>query len=138
MHRLVTQIGLAGSIDRHLDLLKAKCPYHESDHVLSLAYNVLCGGRMLDDLALRRQDAAYLDAIGAKRVPDATTSGDFLRRFERGDIDDLGEAIHEARHRVWRAQPKEFFRQAIIDVDGTMAATTDECKEGMEMSFKGI
>jgi hypothetical protein len=21
-------------------------PYHESDHVLSLAYNALCGGRM--------------------------------------------------------------------------------------------
>ena len=52
-------------------------PYHESDHVLNIAYNVLCGGRTLDDIELRRNDRVFLDALGAKSIPDPTTAGDF-------------------------------------------------------------
>ena len=44
IHRLVTKLGLAKTIDATLKLLKVHLPYHESDHVLNLAYNVLCGG----------------------------------------------------------------------------------------------
>ena len=29
-------------------------PYHESDHVLNIAYNVLVGGQRLEDIELRR------------------------------------------------------------------------------------
>jgi hypothetical protein len=49
----------------HLQLFKVHLPYHESDHVLSLAYNALCGGTCLEDLELRRQDEAYLNLLGA-------------------------------------------------------------------------
>jgi hypothetical protein len=41
---LVTKLGLVGQIDEGLHLLKVHLPYHESDHVLNLAYNVTCGG----------------------------------------------------------------------------------------------
>lgn len=44
VHRLVTRLGLVERIDEDLQLLKAHLPYHESDHVLNLAYNVACGG----------------------------------------------------------------------------------------------
>jgi hypothetical protein len=44
MHRLVTRLGLAAAIDADLHLLKMHLPYHESDHVLTLAYGVLTGG----------------------------------------------------------------------------------------------
>ena len=43
MHRLVTRLGLPEAIDTDLELLKVHLPYHESDHVLNLAYNVACG-----------------------------------------------------------------------------------------------
>ena len=62
-------------------LFKIHLPYHESDHVLNLAYNALCDGRCLEDLELRRQDEAYLNLLGAERIPDPTTAGDFCRRF---------------------------------------------------------
>ena len=93
VHRLVRQIGLPKLIDEAVQVFKVRCPYHESDHVLNIAYNIVCGGRTLDDIEQRRQDEAYMDALGAERIPDPTTAGDFLRRLDRGHIDDLSEAI---------------------------------------------
>ncbi len=43
MHLVARQTGLIDAIDRRLHLLKIHLPYHESDHVLNLAYNALCG-----------------------------------------------------------------------------------------------
>ena len=77
MHLLVRKLGLAEAIDRRLHLLRIHLPYHESDHVLNLAYNALCDGTCFQDLELRRQDENYLDALGARRIPDPTTAGDF-------------------------------------------------------------
>ena len=57
------ELGLPEAIDRRLHLFKVHLPYHESDHVLNLAYNALCGGTCLEDLELRRQDEAMLDAL---------------------------------------------------------------------------
>ena len=47
MHLMVRKLGLAAAIDRHLGLLKIHLPYHDSDHVLNIAYNLLAGGRCL-------------------------------------------------------------------------------------------
>jgi len=67
------RFGLAEAIDRRLVLFKFHLPYHESDHVLNLAYNALCDGTCLQDLELRRNDEVFLDALGARRIPDAPT-----------------------------------------------------------------
>ncbi|MGH9203554.1 MAG: IS1380 family transposase, partial [Vicinamibacterales bacterium] len=138
MHRLAQQVGLVEAIDQHVEVLKVHLPYHESDHVLGLAYNVLCGGTCLQDLELRRQDEVYLDALGTQRIPDPTTAGDFCRRFDEAAIEALQTAINETRVRVWRAQPAAFFEEAIIDADGTLAETTGQCKQGMEISYEGV
>ena len=124
MHRLAQHTGLVDAIDRHVEVLKVHLPYHESDHVLGIAYNVLCGGTCLQDIELRRQDEVYLDALGAQRIPDPTTAGDFCRRFDEAAIEALQTAINETRVRVWRAQPAAFFDEAVIDADGTLAETT--------------
>jgi hypothetical protein len=137
IHQLAHAVGLPQAIDRRLRVLKMHRPYHESDHVLNLAYNALCGGQRLEDLELRRNDEAFLDALGAERIPDPTTAGDFCRRFAAGDLRDLMAAIDDARRNVWRRQPKEFFAQATIEMDGTLVATRGECKEGMDISYKG-
>jgi hypothetical protein len=138
MHRLAQHVGLVDAIDGHVQVLKVHLPYHESDHVLGIAYNVLCGGTCLQDIERLRQDEVYLDALGAQRIPDPTTAGDFCRRFEEADIEALQTAINETRVRVWRAQPAEFFREAIIDADGTLAETTGQCKEGMDIAYNGV
>ena len=76
MHLLVRKLGLAEAIDRRLHLLLIHLPYHESDHVLNLAYNALCDGTCLEDIELRRNDEVFLDALGARRIPDPTTAGE--------------------------------------------------------------
>ena len=137
VHRLAGEIGLVEAIDRRLHLLKIHMPYHESDHVLNLAYNALCEGTRLEDIELRRNDEVFLDALGTERIPDPTTAGDFCRRFAEEDIRALMRAADDARLRVWARQPKKFFDRATIDLDGTLVVTTGECKEGMDISYKG-
>lgn len=137
VHRLAGEIGLIDAINRRLHLLKIHMPYHESDHVLNLAYNALCDGTRLEDIELRRNDEVFLDALGTERIPDPTTAGDFCRRFGERDIRSLMRAADDARLNVWAKQPKSFFDRATIDLDGTLVATTGECKEGMDISYKG-
>ena len=59
MHLVARKLGLDEAIDRHLQLLKIHLPYHESDHVLSIAYNLLAGGSCLEHLELLRNDEGY-------------------------------------------------------------------------------
>ncbi len=138
IHSLCRETGLVETIDENLHVLKIHLPYSESDHVLSMAYNILCGGTCLEDLELLRNNEIYLDALGTQRIPDPTTAGDFCRRFGVSDIEDLMKAINETRHGVWERQGAAFFKRAIIDIDGTLAPTTGECKQGMDISFKGV
>src|SRR5262249_44011805 len=120
-----------------LHVLKRHLPYHESDHVLNIAFNLLVGGKRIEHLELRRNDAVYLDALGAERLPDPTTEGDFCRRFAETDVVTLMDAINQTRLRVWSQQPAAFFRDAVLDVDGTLVATDAECKRGMDIAYNG-
>jgi hypothetical protein len=136
-HLLARKIGLIDAIDDRLHLLKIHLPYHESDHVLNLAYNALCDGTCLQDLELRRNDEVYLDALGAPRIPDPTTAGDFCRRFRAEDVHTLIDIFNDVRVGVWQRQPQSFFDEARIDMDGVQVPTTGECKAGMDIAYDG-
>lgn len=138
MQQLVRDLGLAEAIDQRLHLFKVHLPYHESDHVLNLAYNALCAGTCLEDLELRRQDEGYLNLLGAERIPDPTTAGDFCRRFKPDHLLALQQAYDAARRKVWSQQPPAFFAEARIDADGTLVETGAECKQGVDYSYKGV
>ena len=136
-HLLARRIGLIDAIDRQLHLLKIHLPYHESDHVLNIAYNALCNGACLQDIELRRQDVNFLDALGAERIPDPTTAGDFCRRFTPETINLLQDIYDETRIGVWQRQPAAFFERAILDADGSLVETGAECKEGIDIAYDG-
>jgi hypothetical protein len=138
LHLLVAQLGLADAIDNDLHLLKRHVPYFESDHVLNLSYNLLAGGTCLQDLERLRNNETYLDVLGAQRIPDPTTAGDFLRRFTAADIDTLMTVCNRKRIAVWKQQPEAFLQEAIIEADGTVVGTTGECKQGMDLSYNGV
>jgi hypothetical protein len=139
VHRLVRKLGLPDQVDARLELLKVHLPYHESDHVLNLAYNVLCGGTRLEDIERLRHDTAYMNALGAELIPDPTTAGDFCRRFTEEDVVELMEATNAVRPQLWRGRGRELLGPvAYIDVDGTLAPTHGKQKQGMDISYKGI
>jgi hypothetical protein len=138
IHLLARKVGLIRDIDENLHLLKRHLPYHESDHVLNIAYNLLAGGSRLEHLEVRRNDEVYLDALGAQRIPDPTTAGDFCRRFTEADVERLMGIFNETRLRVWKQQPEDFFDEAIIDADGTIAPSDGWCKQGVDIAYNGI
>jgi DDE family transposase len=137
IHALVRHLGLIEAIDRRLEVLKLHLPYHESDHVLALAYLPLCGGTCLQDLELLRNDEVLLNALGARRIPDPTTAGDFCRRFAADSIRTLLDVIDDTRLQVWAGQPADFFAQAVVDMDGFLVETTGQCKQGMDIAYDG-
>ena len=137
IHLMVRKLGLAQAIDERLHLLKFHFPYHESDHVLNFAYNALCQGTCLDDIELRRNDVVFLDALGADRIPDPTTAGDFCRRFTAEDVEILQDVFDQTRVKVWQQQPSAFFDEAILDVDGSLVATGAGCKHGIDIAYDG-
>ena len=138
-HQLARTTGLIGAIDKKVHLLKRHLPYHESDHVLNIAYNTLAGGTCLDDIELRRNDEIYMDALEADRIPDPTTAGDFTRRFAEKDVLSLMEAVNAIRPKMWKKRLRgSERREAILDIDGTLAPTTGKCKEGMGLSYNGV
>ena len=69
----------------------------------------------MEDIELNRNNEGYLNAVGAQRIPDPTTAGDFTRRFTPEDICGLMEGINRVRSRVWTEGRKERFKEALID-----------------------
>ena len=139
MRRLVSRLGLVREIDRRLHLLKRHLPYRESDHVLNIAYNILCGSTRLEDLNGLRNNVPYLDALDAEMIPSPTAAGDFMRRFEQEDVVELMEALGAVRPQLWKGRGRELLGPvAYVDVDGTVAPTQGEKKAGMDMSYKGV
>nr|WP_321402828.1 IS1380 family transposase [uncultured Desulfobacter sp.] len=137
IHMLAKKTGLLKEIDKELELLKRHLPYHESDHVANMAYNILAGGTCLQDIELLRNNEAWLNALEAEVIPDPTTAGDFLRRFSPEDIVTLMDVKNTIRKKIWGRQPKNFKKDAIINIDGTINETTGECKQGMDISYDG-
>ena len=73
-----------------------------------------------------------------ERRLDNTTAGDFCRRFDADHINVLQDLYDDIRIGVWKHQPASFFQQAILDADGTLTATTGQCKQGMDISYNGL
>lgn len=136
MHQLAKKVQLVGRIDARLQLLRLFKPYRDSDHILNIAFNQLCGGKVLDDIEVRRNDITFLEMLGARTIPDPTTAGDFCRRFTEADVWNLMGIINDVRVGIWR-KCGIVEQTARIDVDGSYVPTTGECKEGMDLSYKG-
>jgi hypothetical protein len=136
--QLARDIGLVDALNARLGIFKIRLPYTESDHILNIAFNALCNGQCLQDIELRRNDVHFLDALGAQRIPDPTTAGDFCRRFTRDHLNRLQDIFDDVRVSVWQHQPANFFRQALLDADGTLVPTTGQCKQGMDIAYNGV
>ncbi len=140
------RFGVAALLDEHVEVLKIHNPYHESDHVLAQALNLYVGGTCLEDMMYLQGDEAVLRMFGACRLPDPTTAGDFLRRF---DTQEHPEALAGLRHvndelqgRVWRKLSRRERRRrkrelCVLDVDSHIKQLCGVQKEGADFSYDG-
>ena len=138
LQEVIEKSGLFELVDERIRLLKIRRQYHESDHVKNLIYNVLCGGECLDDLKMLRNNGSYLDALNLSRIPDATTAGDFLRRFGHDDNLAFLDVMNEANGRIWKISAGgKMMPRAVLDIDSSVTQTFGENKERMDISYNG-
>ena len=138
IHTLARRLGLIEAIDRRLQLLEDPPALSRvRPRARPRLQLPLCDGTCLQDLELLRHDEVFLDALGARRIPDPTTAGDFCRRFTPQSIHTLLDIFDDTRLQVWAEQPAAFFEQAIIDMDGSLVETTGQCKQGMDIAYDG-
>jgi len=136
-HDLAMRLELDKDLNRSLPLLKLHLPYHESDHLLTHVYNLFIGGGCIEDLANLQHSEAIKHLLGACRLPDPTTAGDFLRRFSEPHLAAFQGVIDRAREKVWRKLPRSRRKVATIDMDSTVKPVYGECKEGADFSYNG-
>jgi len=136
-HDLAMRLQLDREINRALPLLKLKLPYFESDHFLTHVYNQYVGGTCLEDISNLQHSAAIKGLVGACRIPDPSTAGDFLRRFRPAHLRAVQRVIDQAREKVWSKLPRSRRRVATIDLDSTIKPVYGECKQGADFSYNG-
>ena len=92
IRELINSFGVVHEIKHRLDLVKRHFPYRESDHILSVACNILCGRERHGDLNRLRSDVPYMEALGAKMIPSPNGGGRLHAALHRsgGDCADGG------------------------------------------------
>jgi len=142
--QFVRRFGVAKRIDESLELFKRHAPYHESDHVLALAYTLYADGTCLEDQAALQGSEAVRRMVGACRIPDPTTAGDFLRRFRTSqNIGQLSGVTDEVQEAVWSKLARGVRRRrkkqeyALVDLDGHIKPLYGEQKQGADFSYDG-
>ena len=142
--QFVRRFGVAQRLDGALRLFKRHAPYHESDHVLALAYTLYADGTCLEDQAVLQGSEAVRRLVGACRIPDPTTAGDFLRRFRTTqDLERLSGVIDAVQEAVWSKLSGKARRQrkkhefALVDLDGHIKPLYGVQKEGADFSYNG-
>ena len=83
VHLLARKVGLIDLIDRQVQLLKTHLPYHESDHVLNIAYNVTCGGRCREDISCSATTRHIWMPLGPPAFPTRPPPGTFAEGSSR-------------------------------------------------------
>ncbi len=135
----VRRFRVAEQLDDAVQLFKVHLPYHESDHILAIAANLFVGGTCLEDQANLQHSEAVRRMLGAVRIPDPTTAGDFLRRFEgtghiaalRAANDAVGGGVGRAVRRRRRKLPL-----CTVDLDGHYKLLYGVHKEGADFNYK--
>lgn len=136
-HDLAMRLELDKDLNRALPLLKIKMPYFESDHVLTHAYNLYAGGGCIEDIANLQHSDALKHLVGACRIPDPSTAGDFLRRFREPHLTAFQGVIDAAREKVWKQMPRARRKTGTVDLDSTIKEVHGECKQGADFSYNG-
>ena len=140
--QFVRRFRVAQQLDNALTLFKRHAPYHESDHVLALAYTLYADGTCLEDQAVLQGSEAVRRMVGACRIPDPTTAGDFLRRFKTaqevaqlsGVTDDIEESVwSKLTGKIRRRRKKHEY--ALVDLDGHIKPLYGVQKQGADFSY---
>ncbi len=133
---LVSRLGIQSAIDSQLSILKRHKPYHESDHVLNLVYNFLTGGECLSDIERLQDTEGYLKVLGTDCIPDPTTAGDFLVRFQAEDVAGFQRVLDGIQDTSFSLLDRKRKELATVDHDSSIHEVYGKKKEGADYAYE--
>jgi hypothetical protein len=134
LHDFAQRLGVEGLLDEELRVKTRERGYGEGPAIGSLVYNLVLGGEHLSDLDVLRGDMGTQELLGVKSVLAPTTAGEFLRKFEIGDVQDLHRVHLRLQQRV---RPQPTATTCTIDLDSSIYEQASPHKEGSTKAYNG-
>lgn len=138
IRNLIIKLNIEKEINNHLHILKRHKPYFESDHILNFVYNFLSGHDTINDIETLQNDKAFLNILGTESIPDPTTAGDFLARFDLTEIETLQEIMDTIQDNALSLLSKKKMETATVDADSSIHQVYGDKKEGAEYAYTGV
>jgi len=105
LHDFAQRLGVEGLLDEELSVKTRERGYSEGQAIGRLVYNLILGGEHLTDLEVLRGDCGTQELVEAESILAPTTAGEFLRKFDMGDVRDLQRVQGRLQERV---RPRAF------------------------------
>jgi Transposase DDE domain group 1 len=134
LHDFAQRLGVAGVLDDELQVKVRERGYGEGQAIGGLIYNLVLGGEHLSDLDVLRGDRGTQELVEAEAILAPTTAGEFLRKFDIGDVQDLQRVHLRLQQRV---RPHQRATTCTIDLDSSIYEQTSTHKEGSTKAYNG-
>ena len=134
LHDFVQRLGMEKLLDEELHVKTRERSYGESEAIKGLVYNMILGGEHLSDLEVLRGDSGTQALLNAEGILAPTTAGEFLRKFDIGDVHDLQRVHLRLQERV---RPHQQASTCTIDLDSSIYEQVSTHKEGSTKAYNG-
>src|SRR4030042_4013528 len=135
VRNLIEKLEIDKIVNQELKILERHNQYFESDHILTFLYNFLTGGETIFDIERLQNDKAFKKILGTENIPDPTTAGDFLRRFNYRQLNGLNKCINRISGKAYKMLPENKKRRATVDMDSSIHEVYGRKKEGEDFSY---
>jgi hypothetical protein len=134
LHDFAQRLGVTRLLEEKLEVKVRERGYGEGQAIGGLIYKVVLGGEHLRDLDVLRSDRDTQELLEVEGILAPTTAGEFLRKFDIGDVQDL-------QHVHWRLQqqvrPHQQALTGTIDLDSSLYEQASTRKEGSMKAYNG-
>jgi hypothetical protein len=134
LHDFAQRLGVARLLDEELRVKTRERGYGEGQAIGGLIYNLVLGGEPLSDLEVLRGDRGTQELMEVESVLAPTTAGEFLRKFDIGDVQDLQRVHRRLQQRVRSHQQAT---TCTIDLDSSIYEQASAHKEGSTKAYNG-
>ena len=128
------RLGVEHVLDEELQVKVRERGYSESQAISGLVYNLILGGAHLSDLDVLRGDPGTQELLDVETILAPTTAGEFLRKFDIGDVHDLQRVHLRLQQRVRAHQQSP---TCTIDLDSSIYQQCSTTKEGSTKAYNG-
>ena len=128
------RLGVERVLDKELRVKVRERGYGEGQAIGGLVYNLILGGEHLRDLEVLRGDRGTQALLKAETILAPTTAGEFLRKFDIGDVQDLQRVHRPLQQRI---RPHQQATTCTIDLDSSIYEQTSTRKEGSTKAYNG-